>query len=86
MCLDEKCFQEKLYRNQTPSTKFEMIGKDIFAGSVDHHLQRSLISKVWLLGFNFDNHWEVQFHKKSIKASITLKVNLKSTQLMSLGF
>ena len=35
MCLDENRLQEKQYRNQTASTKFKMIGKDIFAGSVD---------------------------------------------------
>ena len=75
MCLDEKCLQEKLYRNKTPSTKFEMIGEDIFAGSVDHHLQRSIISKVWLLVFNFDYHWEVQFQREKSK-SFTVKVNL----------
>ena len=61
MCLDEKRLREKLYRNQTPTTKFEMIGREIFAGSVDHHLQRNLISKVWLLGFNLIITKKVQF-------------------------
>ena len=74
--LDEKSLREKLYRNQTPTTKFEMIGREIFAGSVDHHLQRNLISKVWLLGFNLIITERSNFKEKSIKASFTLEVNL----------